>query len=89
MILGISKYLLLSRIVKGIHFIIALTNTIAMVVLVIYAPWYIWCPVNTILVATTTKQDYSCILTRIENKLRAKDGLPPLKSFLEDIYRKV
>jgi hypothetical protein len=76
--------------VFAVHWFVALANAVSAVVVVFCAltpysipEWSIAFPVVTFVVWTIFSRIYDCPLTRMENKIRIKYGLLPMKSFLK------
>lgn len=67
--------------------IVVFANTIAFFLLIIngvlgYIPWYVSIACCTaIFWVSTTREE--CYLTKLENKIRMKLGLPPIKGFIK------
>ncbi len=74
--------------VKIMHLLIVLLNVIAIPVLLCVQPWYVSIPLVTLLTGIASNDAYTCVLTKIENQLRAACGMPLIKTFIDDLVSK-
>lgn len=72
-----------------IHSLVILANLLCLLILLgeLFSPnsnydWFILFPIIILLVSILSSAE-SCILTRIENKIREKKGLPKIKAFIK------
>ena len=72
-----------------IHSLVILANLFCLLILLaeLFSPnsnydWFILFPIIILLVSILSSTE-SCILTRIENKIREKKGLPKIKAFIK------
>ena len=65
-----------------IHMSIIIFNLLACLVIVFLAPWYIALPITSLIV-NMTFSPISCPLTRLEDSIRRKLGLPVVRHFMK------
>jgi hypothetical protein len=70
------------RAVATIHFLIILANLFAMIVLPFTLPWYVSIPIVTLLI-NLMASPISCPLTKLEDRLRRKAGMPEIRHFIK------
>lgn len=64
------------------HMSIILFNLLAMFVVIFLAPWYVSLPIASLIV-NMTFSPLSCPLTRLEDSVRRKLGLPTIRHFMK------
>lgn len=72
-----NKYIIGAYFIRYCHYLLIACNTVSIVFLVAYVPWYVFMPVGTILMSPIVGEE-RCILNLLENSFRIKGGLPPL-----------
>lgn len=72
---------ILFKLLVFIHIIVVLCNVAAFFVLPFSEPWYVALPLCSFLLLLSFSRD-QCPLTRLENKLRRKLGLTPIRGFI-------
>ena len=75
----ILKFLLM--VVVLVHSIIIFFNMAAFFIAPFETPWYIWLPICT-MVGRTLSASGRCPLTLLENKIRERIGMKPIKGFV-------
>lgn len=70
-------WILLSYIVRCVHWVVISANTLALFIVPFTLPWYLWIPLWTLLLSPVLGED-RCILNQLENKCRIKGGLEPI-----------
>lgn len=77
------------KIIVTIHLFIIIANLIALVYLLAdllsfsqNVAWYISIPLITLISSLIFNRNTQCALTHLENKLRKKQGLTPIKGFV-------
>ena len=65
----------------ALHFYVVIGNLIAMFIIPFLAPWYIALPIISFIVSITFSGQ-PCPLTRLEDKIRHKLGIPQIKYFV-------
>jgi hypothetical protein len=75
----IHKFLLM--LVVLVHSIILFFNIAAFLIAPFETPWYIWAPMCTV-IARIVYGSGICPLTVLENRLREKLGMKPIKGFV-------
>jgi len=67
------------------HSIIIFCNMAAFFIAPLYCPWYVWIPMCTV-IARIVSGAGVCPLTTLENKLREKIGMKPIKGFVSHYF---
>ena len=75
----ILKFLLMFIVL--VHSIIIFFNMAAFFIVPFETPWYIWLPICT-MIGRTLAATGRCPLTILENKIREKIGMKPIKGFV-------
>jgi len=78
-----------------IHILVILANLFCLLILIAELfssssdyDWFILFPAIVFLISLLSSSE-SCILTRIENKIRLKKGLPQIKAFIKHYFFKI
>ena len=70
-----------------VHSVIIFFNVAAFFIVPFKTPWYIWMPICT-MVGRTLSASGNCPLTLLENKIRCKIGMKPIKGFVYHYFLK-
>lgn len=79
---------ILAHIVAAIHLIMIGVNTVAIPMVILYEPFYIWMPIITFLVSPFLGGVY-CIFNRLENDFRRKAGMREITDRIDDLIMKI
>ena len=74
-------YRLILKTTVLVHACIIFLNMAAFFIVPLETPWYIWLPICT-MIGRTLSASGNCPLTLLENKLREKIGMKPIKGFV-------
>ena len=66
-----------------VHFIVIIGNTCAFFYLPFVVDWYLALPLCSFIFFISLAPGKTCPLTRLENKLRRKCGLPTINAFIK------
>lgn len=76
-----------------LHWCVVIGNFLAFFILIAQGlnpeqiiPWYVALPLCTFIGVVSFSRVLDCPLTAMENKLRAKAGLPPIKAFIKHYF---
>lgn len=69
------------QVIVMLHALIICLNVTAFIALPLEQPWYVWVPLCTI-IARIVWGAGECPLTVLENKIRKKIGMKPIKGFV-------
>jgi hypothetical protein len=76
------KWRILLYLTIGSHMLVVLGNLASLFALPFVAPWYVAFPCCSFVVLVSFSREIVCPLTRLENGLRQKLNLPPIKGFI-------
>lgn len=68
--------------VIAIHILTIVINGVSFLILPLCMPVYIWLPIDTMLLYIAVDSRNLCVLTRFENYVRVRVGLPQIEGFL-------
>lgn len=81
-----AYYRSLVRFIAVVHTLVMVMNTVAIPLLIIYEPFWIWMPIITFLVNPMVGGSY-CFMNRLENLYREKAGMPLINDRGEEIIK--
>lgn len=70
-------YKVAAHFIAIVHIVIMFANTIALPVLIIYEPWYLYFPMISLLCSPLLGAQY-CMFNRLENYCRYRAGMPQI-----------
>jgi hypothetical protein len=81
-------YRILAHCVAVTHLVIIFLNLLAVPLLIINMPFYIWMPIITLLVNPMIGGAY-CMFNRLENYFRFKAFMPPIQDRIGDLLLQI